>query len=313
MTKAAVLFPGQGSQEPMMGRDIAESRSETMELWIRAEKKSNIPLREIFWEAENPAQSDTRNLQPAMTVVNLCLWSLVGAKIKPSFLAGHSLGEFSALAAAGILSTDDTLELVALRGRLMAEAGQAKNGAMAAILKLDQPTVEDLVNGIKQTTNKILLIANYNSPGQLVISGEKQAVDKACELTTAQKGRAVVLPVSGAFHSPLMQEAATEFTKVLKKMTWNDPKIPVNFNVTAKPEHDPAVIQQNMARQMTSSVLWIQTLENQWQEGVRKWVELGPKGVLHRLLGQNFKTKTEPWEGENVNNLAGADNWLKSA
>ncbi len=298
MTKTAILFPGQGSQEKGMGRDVAEARSEALDLWKLAENESGQPLREIYWEGEDRDMSETSALQPALTVVNLALFSALGSKIEPVAAAGHSLGEFAALAAAGVLSVKDAVKATAIRGRLMSEAGGPGQG-MAAVVKLEQGVVEDIVSeaaGLGQ-----LRVANYNSPAQFVISGENKALERAAELVKEQKGRAIPLAVSGAFHSPLIQEAADEFAAYLKKLDWREPAFPVFFNATALPEGDSGKIREIMCRQMTSSVLWIQTIENQWQAGVRSWLELGPKGVLTKLLKANLKDRE--YEGVNISTL----------
>ncbi len=294
----AVLFPGQGSQEKGMGRPLAEASSEAMELWVLAERESGLPLREIYWDGDAEAMANTRNQQPAMTAVNLGVWFNLKSRLSPACMAGHSLGEYSALAASGILDPKDALTLTALRGRLMDETDG--DGRMAAVLKMTLEDVEALVKKAAEDTGALLLTANYNSPGQFVISGAADAVEAATVLAKEQKGRAVPLPVSGAFHSPMMDEAAAELTKAMDKIDWKAPACPVYFNATAAPEADPTAIHTVMARQMTSQVLWMQTLSAMWNQGVRDYVELGPKGVLAKLLKANFKGRDEDWTGSNI-------------
>ncbi|MDD3312098.1 ACP S-malonyltransferase [Pseudodesulfovibrio sp.] len=302
MTMTAILFPGQGSQEQGMGRDAAESRAEALELWKLAETESGLPLREIYWDGEAGDMADTRALQPALTVTNLTLWLAAKDKLSPSATAGHSLGEFASLAAAGVLSPEDAVRAVVLRGRLMAEAGGEGHG-MAAVVKLPQAAVESIVADAAAATGRELRIANYNSPAQFVISGEKEALDHASEAVKAAKGRAIALAVSGAFHSPLIQEAADEFAAFLGALRWNAPAFPVYHNATALPEPDPASILGVMQRQMTSSVLWIQTLQALYGAGVRRFVEVGPKGVLAKLLSPNLKDSGEDWTGQGAGSL----------
>ena len=290
MTTHSIVFPGQGSQEPGMGRDLAEHWSEAMDLWKKAERLSGLPLREIYWDGDENAMAVTRNLQPALTVVNMNLWCFVAEKLSPAGMAGHSLGEFAALFAARVLSLDNVLELVCLRGRLMDEALN-QDGRMAAILKLDQATVEKLVAAAAGLTGQEIRIANYNTPGQFVISGHAQAVDHVCTNAKPHKGRALVLPVSNAFHSPYMSEAGDELAKFMDRLDWHDPKIPVYLNVTARPEADARVLKETVKRQMTSSVHWTQTIENQYADGMRSFVELGPKGALSRMVSQILKDR----------------------
>ncbi len=309
--KTAVLFPGQGSQEPGMGRDVAEHWSEAMDLWRTAEAVSGIPLREIYWDNDEQAMAETRNLQPALTVVNLGLWGLFRSQAKAHYLAGHSLGEYSALIAAQVLDPRKGLELVALRGRLMSEAGSHQPGTMAAIVKLDQDQVEDLVRQSREETGQELVIANYNSPAQYVISGTEETVGAASRLAKEAKGRAIPLSVSAAFHSPLMSEAARELASAMHKVDWRDARIPVHLNLSAKPEVAARRIQTAMARQMTSSVLWSQTMRDQWEQGVRTWYEVGPKGVLTKLLKMNLADKDEPFDVARVSSLEQLDQ-LKS-
>ncbi len=306
MTKTAILFPGQGSQEPGMGRDVAESRSEAMELWTVAERESGLPLREIYWDGEAADMADTRALQPALTVVNLSLWLVAREALTPAAAAGHSLGEFAALAAAGVIDAPDAVRAVCLRGRLMAEAGGEGHG-MAAVVKLGQDAVEDIVAEAVRRTSGELRIANYNSPAQFVISGEAAPLEAAAGLVKEAKGRAIPLAVSGAFHSPLIQEAADEFAAFLSGLDWKAPAFPVFHNATALPEPDPAGITAVVQRQMTSSVLWIQTLQAMWLTGVRRFVEVGPKNVLTKLLTPNLKEVDGEWTVHNVSTAAQAE------
>ncbi len=282
----AILFPGQGSQEHGMGRDLAETSSQAMELWKMAEQASGHPLREIFWEKNSREMDDTRYLQPALSVVNLNLWLHLDSESKPNYLAGHSLGEFSALCAAKVLDFKSTIQLTSLRGRLMAEADPDGAGGMCAVLKLDQEKVQELVQQVTDSTHRMLVVANYNTPKQTVISGEKQALEEMEPLVKDAKGRLVHLPVSGAFHSPMMREPAQELAKFMDKLDWKSPQIPVLFNSTASTEQNPDEIHKIMSRQMTSPVLFAQLIQKMHELGVNRFVEVGPKGVLQKMLPQ---------------------------
>lgn len=288
--RLAVLFPGQGSQEKGMGRALAENSAAAAELWTLAEKASGLPLREIYWEGDETAMADTRALQPAMTAVTLGLWFAARPKLTGIVgFAGHSLGEYAALAASGMLEVEQTLALTSLRGRLMAEAPSA-GGAMAAVLKLSLDAIEDVVRQAGESSGKLLVVANYNSPGQFVLSGEKAAIEAASALAKERKGRAVPLAVSGAFHSPLMAEPAAELEKALKKTGLRAPTVaPVYFNVTGAAETDADKALGLMCRQMTSQVRWIDTMANLHAAGARTFIELGPKGVLTKLASVNLK------------------------
>lgn len=306
MTKTGILFPGQGSQEKGMGKDVAERDAAAMDLWKLAEKESGLPLREIYWDGEAGDMADTRALQPALTVVNISLWLAVKDKFTPVATAGHSLGEFAALAASGALSPDDAVRAVAVRGRLMAESGGAGHG-MAAVVKLTRDQVEEIVDRAVEASGAELRIANYNTPVQFVISGEQEGLEAAEKRVKEAKGRAIRLAVSGAFHSPLIQEAADEFAAYLKTLSWSAPVFPVYHNATALPESDPAAILGVMQRQMTSSVLWIQTMQALFAAGVRRFVEVGPKGVLFKMLKANLGSEEEKWSGLNIGSLEQAD------
>lgn len=267
-----------------MGRAFAEASSDAMQLWKKAEHYSGLPLRAIFWEGTEADMADTRALQPALTVVTLSTWFALAPRCTPVATAGHSLGEYSALAAAKALPVDKVLEITALRGRLMAAADPESKGAMAAIVKLDQPTVEDIVRQSAAATGETLLIANYNTPAQLVISGTKAAVEHAGNLTKEHKGRAIPLKVSGAFHSPLMADAAKELRSVLQKAPWHNAAFPVYCNVCGTGVTAAEQLRQRALDQMTSSVQWINTMGNMWKDGVRAFVECGPKPVLQKMV-----------------------------
>ena len=228
--------------------------------------------------------SQTRFLQPALTVVNMTFWLFCRRHLQPACVAGHSLGEFCALFAAGVLDHKETLQTVSLRGRLMAEAGQQAPGAMLAVLKLTQEQVEDIVKDVQRTCPRELRIANYNTQAQYVLSGQKEALDLAADKIREIRGRSIPLAVSGAFHSPLMEEAAQELNVFLDKLDWKTPAIPVVLNVSARLEDNPAAIRDCMRRQMTSSVLWQQSVKAMHEMGVAEYVELGPKGVLGKMV-----------------------------
>ena len=284
MTEYSLLFPGQGSQTPGMGRDVAEARPEAMQLWKRAEAVSGLPLREIFWEGDDAAMSDTRALQPALTVVNLNLWRELSGRVSARAAAGHSLGEFSALAAAGVLDEESALRIVSLRGRLMAEADPDRRGGMAALLKMTPETVAEIVAEAARETDSLLIVANYNTPGQLVASGSRKAVECVCAKAKERKGRGVPLAVSGAFHSPMMEKANKELEPLLRKAVWRKPRFPVYCNVLGEAVTDGESARDMMLRQMTSSVRWIDTMRNEFRDGVRHWLELGPKPLLGKMV-----------------------------
>ncbi|WP_291319113.1 ACP S-malonyltransferase [Desulfonatronospira sp.] len=281
-----VLFPGQGSQEVNMGRDLAESDSAAMEIWKMAEQASGHPLREIFWDQGCQEMDATRYVQPALTAVNLTLWISLKSKLEAAYSAGHSLGEYCALCAAQVLEPQAVLQLTSLRGRLMDEADPHSQGGMAAILKLKKDQVEDMVARVASDTDKGILVANYNTPTQTVVSGDKEALNQLEPLVQEARGRLFHLPVSGAFHSPMMQEAAEELAEVMRKLDWKKPAFPVFFNATAGMEQDPEKIRGIMSTQMTSPVYFAQLVEKMYEQGVRQYVELGPKGVLTRMIPQ---------------------------
>jgi len=284
MNTLALLFPGQGAQEPGMGRELADASPDAMYIWKQAEQASGLPLRAIYWEGDEAAMADTRALQPALTAVSLALWQALAPRLRAAGTAGHSLGEYSSLAAAGVLSVDRVLELVALRGRLMAEADPDGMGAMCAVVKMDQAAVEGLVRDVLEQGDDVLRIANYNTPAQFVLSGSRAAVERAGALAGERKGRALPLKVSGAFHSPYMDRAARELAGALNKATWNKPRFPVYCNAIGRAVDSGEGIKEAMLIQMTSSVRWIDIIGAQWRDGVRRWLELGPRAVLAKMV-----------------------------
>jgi [acyl-carrier-protein] S-malonyltransferase len=267
-----------------MGRDLADASPEAMYIWKQAEQASGLPLRAIYWEGGEADMADTRALQPALTAVSLALWQTLATRLRVAGVAGHSLGEYAALAAAGTLSAKEALDLVALRGRLMAEVDPDGKGAMCAVVKLDQSAVEGIVREVSAQGDDLLCIANYNTPAQFVLSGSRAATERASALAAERKGRALPLKVSGAFHSPYMNQAAKELAKALNKASWNKPRFPVYCNVSGQAVDSGAGIREAMLIQMTSSVRWIATIGAQWNNGIRHWLELGPKAVLSKMI-----------------------------
>lgn len=312
----AILFPGQGSQKFGMGKRLSEKRSDIMDLWIKAEKISGVPLREIYWESnDNDLMADTRNLQPAITVVNLALWLYTKDYIKPNCAAGHSLGEFSALAAAKVLSLDDVLQAVSLRGRLMAEADPEGIGSMYAVLRLNAEQVETLCKDVSDNSGKMVRLANRNTPGQFAISGHKQALEEVVEKAQALGGKCIPLAVSGAFHTPLMAEASAEFSKYLSSIDFHDADFPVYCNINGEPLAEAEKLRSAIKKQMTSSVYWIETICNQYENGVRKWFEFGPQGILTRMMRQIIKVNEGAdscFETIHIPNLEEADNYISN-
>ncbi|MBQ9104974.1 MAG: ACP S-malonyltransferase [Mailhella sp.] len=285
--QTAILFPGQGAQATGMGRRLAEATPEIMDLWKKAEVISGQPLREIYWESNDATiMAETRTLQPALTVVNFALFLSCVDRFTPVAAAGHSLGEFAALAAAKVLPFEKVLELVTLRGQLMADADPNHEGSMMAVLRLPQDMLEAAVKDAAEKTGKTVRIANKNTPLQLVISGHKEALEVVYEQLkdNSVRGKFFPLAVSGAFHTPLMAEANAEFVKLLDKQDWQTASFPIYSNVNGDPLTEPNLIRNAMRKQMTSSVQWVDTIYNMWKNGVRRWIEFGPQGVTSRMV-----------------------------
>ena len=281
--KIAILFPGQGSQYLGMGKDFLEADSEAGQLMEIAEQVSGLPIKRLCLAGPMDELTRAANLQPALTTVNLICWQAVAkAGIAPGFFAGHSLGEYSALYAAGVLSREDTLQLVSERGRLSDREGRRNQGGMQAILGLTLDEVEKVL--FRLSTDGIVCVANHNTETQIVISGEPEVLAEVEKKVEERGGKAITLNVSIANHSPLIAGAVPEFEEILNSMEFASPATPVLFNVTAAEESDPAVIRSIMARQIVSRVRWFEIVNNLMAKGVNIFIEVGPKSVLKGLL-----------------------------
>ena len=280
--KYAFLFPGQGSQAVGMGKDLYESFPVAKQIFDSANEILGRDLLKIIFSGPQEELTATQNTQPALFTVEAAITEVLAEKgITPSFVAGHSLGEYSALYGAGVLSFADGLKAVARRGELMADAGKAFPGTMAAVIGLSREKVGEVLQSVK---SGIVVPANENSPVQTVISGEIEAVNQACEkLKAAGAKRAILLPVSGAFHSPLMQSAADEFSKTVDGLKFSSPRCPVITNVSAKPETDPSVIKELLVKQLISPVRWVDSMNSLAEEKFDLCLETGPGSVLRGL------------------------------
>ncbi len=278
--KKAYIFPGQGSQFPGMGKDLYQSSPIAKELFDKANSILGFNITDIMFDGTADDLKATKVTQPAVFLHSVILAKCYDG-FAPDMVAGHSLGEFSALAAAGALDFEDALKLVAIRAKAMQKCCETVPGTMAAIIGLANEQVEDIC---KSVSGKVVA-ANYNSDGQVVISGEKEAVETACEKAKeAGAKRALPLAVSGAFHSPLMEPAREELAKAISATPFHAPKCPVYQNVSAKAETDPEVIKENLLAQLTSPVRWTQSVKSMLADGAGYFMEIGPGAVLQGLV-----------------------------
>jgi [acyl-carrier-protein] S-malonyltransferase len=277
----AYVFPGQGAQFPGMGKDLYDKSDAARKLFESANDILGFRITDLMFTGTDEDLKQTRVTQPAIFLHSVILATLLGDNFKPQMAAGHSLGEFSALTACGTLSFEDGLTLVSKRAAAMQKACELKPSTMAAILGLDDSIVEEVCS----TINDIVVPANYNSPGQIVISGTNEGIDKAIE-TLKEKGakRALKLAVGGAFHSPLMEPARAELEMAINATSFNSPLCPVYQNVNAMPSTDPSVIKANLVAQLTSPVKWTQTVINMIANGAASFTEVGPGSVLQGLV-----------------------------
>ena len=285
--KKAYVFPGQGAQFVGMGKDMYENSELAKELFEKANEVLGFRITDLMFEGTDEDLRQTKVTQPAIFLHSVILTKTNADKFTPDMVAGHSLGEFSALVAAGALDFEDGLRLVSKRAMAMQKACEIAPSTMAAIIGLADEKVEEICASI----DGVVVPANYNCPGQLVISGTHEAIDAACaKLSEAGARRALKLPVGGAFHSPLMEPAKEELAAAIEQTTFKTPICPVYQNVSTKGETDPEVIKKNLVAQLTAPVKWTQSVQNMVADGMEQLIECGPGAVLQGLVKKIEKT-----------------------
>ena len=282
MEQKAYVFPGQGSQSEGMGKELYETNAHAKELFEQANEILGWRITDIMFGGTKEDLTQTKVTQPAVFLDSIVRAKIAGSAFQPAAAAGHSLGEFTALCATGALSFEDALRLVSQRAFAMQKACELTEGTMAAVLGMEDALVEEICKSIE---NEIVVAANYNSPGQLVISGSRKGIDIAVtKLTEAGAKRVLVLPVGGAFHSPLMQPAQDELEQAINATAFSSPLCPVYQNVHARPVTSPDEIRKNLVSQLTAPVRWTQTIENMMAGGITMFVEVGTGAVLRGLI-----------------------------
>jgi [acyl-carrier-protein] S-malonyltransferase len=287
----AYIFPGQGAQFSGMGLDLYENSPLAQELFENANTVLGFSITDIMFEGSADDLKQTKVTQPAIFLHSVILAKTLGDNFKPDMVAGHSLGEFSALVANGTLNFEDGLKLVSQRAQAMQKACELKPSTMAAVLGLEDNVVENVC----KETEGVVVAANYNCPGQLVISGEIEAINTACEtLKEAGARRALVLPVGGAFHSPMMEPAREELAAAIKATTFSKPSCPIYQNVTANAVTDESAIKANLISQLTAPVRWTQSVQQMIADGASLFIEVGPGKVLQGLVKKiNRESQTQ--------------------
>ena len=308
----AAIFPGQGSQAVGMGADFATSYEAARDVFAQADDILGYNLSAICWSGPAAALDQTHYTQPALYVSSMAIWTVLQQQLpgaKPAWMAGHSLGELTALTAAGALSFEAGVKLVQARGQTMRQAGERYPGAMAALLALELDKVEELCQSVSSETGKIVVLANDNCPGQAVVSGEVEAVERLIELAAeAGARRAVKLAVSIAAHSPLMAAALEGFRQVINATTFSPPEVQIISNVNASPLTSPAEIRQDLDQQLTQSVRWTDSMRALIDAGAQSFIEVGAGAVLTGLLRRIDRSKTRV----NLDTVAAFERFLDS-